>query len=234
MNPNQKVCIGIVNDGSINSTLVIDLIKIGRQPNSNFDSLIQVANLGLTTRSRNVVVLNFLTQTEADWLLMIDSDEQLPLDAYNKLCKAAHHKERVVVSGLVFANMGDADEIQPIPTIYKMTPAGLEAIHDYPLDTIIPVDATGTGCLLVHRSVLELIQKNASEHQGKNWCWFTEGSIGGTYFGEDILFSKRLGQLGVKMYAHTGAILKHYKRFWLDERLHAPIRDAVIKSKEVQ
>ena len=97
---------------------------------------------------------------------------------------------------------------------------------------IIEVDATGTGCLLIHRSVLEYMQENANPNQGRDWAWFAEGAINGTYFGEDLLFSKRLKSFGYKIHAHTGAILPHQKEFWLDQRHHKAIRDFASKQDQ--
>jgi len=231
MKSSHRVCIGMVNNGTIDALLAMDLIHVAREKNGHFDHMVQVGNVGLTTRSRNVVVKTFLDTTDADWLLMIDSDERLSLDAWHKLIDAAHDKDRPIVSGLVFAAFFDGqDALRPVPTIYRMDPEkGLEAIDAYPIDEIIEVDAVGTGCLLIHRSVLLEMQKQATAHQGQNWAWFVEGAIDGTYFGEDLLFSKRLKSMGYKIHAHTGAILPHHKQFWLDERHHTPMRDHAIQ-----
>lgn len=227
----DRVCIGMVNNGTIDSLLAMDLIHIARERNGHFDHMVQVGNIGLTTRSRNVVIKTFLETTTADWLLMIDSDERLSLDTWHKLINSAHDKDRPIVSGLVFAAFFDNDDaLRPVPTIYRMDMEnGLQPIDDYPEDQLIEVDAVGTGCILIHRNVLLDIQKNATAHQGKNWAWFVEGAIDGTYFGEDLLFSKRLKSMGYKIHAHTGAILPHHKQFWLDERHHAPMRDHAIQ-----
>jgi hypothetical protein len=221
----------MVNNGTIDAMLAIDLIHIAKERNGHFDHMVQVGNIGLTTRSRNVVVKTFLEQTDAEWLLMIDSDERLSLEAWHKLLDAAHDKDRPIVSGLVFAAFFDGeDSLRPVPTIYRMDPEkGLEAIDGYPIDELIEVDATGTGCLLIHRSVLLDMQKQATSNQGKDWAWFVEGAIDGTYFGEDLLFSKRLKSMGYKIFAHTGAILPHHKQFWLDERHHIPMRNHAIQ-----
>ena len=231
MKSGHKVCIGMVNNGTIDAMLAIDLIHIAKERNGHFDHMVQVGNIGLTTRSRNVVVKTFLEQTDAEWLLMIDSDERLSLEAWHKLLDAAHDKDRPIVSGLVFAAFFDGeDSLRPVPTIYRMDPEkGLEAIDGYPIDELIEVDATGTGCLLIHRSVLLDMQKQATSNQGKDWAWFVEGAIDGTYFGEDLLFSKRLKSMGYKIFAHTGAILPHHKQFWLDERHHIPMRNHAIQ-----
>jgi len=224
----------MVNNGTINSLLAQDLIHIAIDPSQRFHNLVQVGNIGLTTRSRNIVIKTFLETTEAAWLLMIDSDERLSLEVFKKLVDAAHDKERPIVSGLVFAAFFDnEDALRPVPTIYKMdAEKGLEAIDAYPLDEVIEVDAVGTGCLLIHRSVLLEMQKQTTPNQGKDWAWFVEGAINGTYFGEDLLFSKRLQSIGYKIHAHTGAILPHHKQFWLDERHHTPMRDHAIQQSQ--
>jgi hypothetical protein len=231
MKTSDKICIGMVTDGKINGQLAIDLIHIARHKTQKLDQMVQVANVGLTTRSRNVVVKNFLDEVKTPWLLMIDSDERLPIETFFKLVDAAHDKDRPIVSGLVFAAFFDnQDNLRAVPTIYRMTDdKGLQPIDDYPIDTLLEVDATGTGCLLIHRSVLETMREQATQNQGKDWAWFVEGAIEGTYFGEDLLFSKRLKAMGYKIHAHTGAILPHQKQFWLDERHHAPLREAAIK-----
>ena len=39
---------------------------------------------------------------EAEWLLMLDSDEQLGLDGFDQLVAAVHDVERPIVAGLYF------------------------------------------------------------------------------------------------------------------------------------
>jgi hypothetical protein len=85
---------------------------------------------------------------------------------------------------------------------------------------LFEVDAAGTGCLLVHRSVLETMQDKCDTNQGKDWAWFWDGPIDGEWIGEDLLFCRRVRALGFPIYAHTGAILPHHKSYWLDDRQH--------------
>jgi hypothetical protein len=233
MKSGDKVCIGMVTNGSIHGLLAQDLIHISKEKSRRFDHLVQVANIGLTTRSRNLVVKTYLETTESEWLLMVDSDERLSVDTWLKLIDTAHDTERPIVSGLVFAAFfDDADNLRPVPTIYRMIESGLEAIDNYDIDSVMEVDATGTGCLLIHRSVLLDIQEKATSNQGKDWAWFVEGAIDGTYFGEDLLFSKRVKSLGYPIHVHTGAVLPHHKQFWLTDRHHTPFRDWSVKQSQ--
>lgn len=231
MKNNERVVIGMVNDGSIAAELVIDLLQIRGKRMDKFDSFIQVSNIGLLTRSRNVLVKNFLDQTDAAWLLMFDADQRLSLETWDLLIKTADKNERPVVAGLVFAAFtDDNDNLRPVPTIYRMLPEyGLQCLDDYPKNQVIEIDAAGTGCLLIHRSVLLELQEKATENQGKKWSWFVDGAINGTWFGEDLLFSKRLKSLGIPIHAHTGAICSHKKNFWLNDEHHEPIREQKIK-----
>jgi len=233
MKKTDKVCIGTINDGKINAQLAIDLIHIARFRPEKFDSYIQVSNSGLITRSRNLLIKNFLEQTDADWLLMMDADERLTLDNFDKLIESAHTKERPVLGALVFAAFFDDNEmLRPVPTIYNDLPdRGLVAMDDYPKNEVIKVDAIGTGCLLIHRSVILEVQKKSNENQGSDWAWFIDGPIAGRWFGEDLLFSKRLQSLGIPIYCNTGAILAHKKDFWLDERHHEPFREIALKQE---
>jgi hypothetical protein len=234
MKTKDKVVIGMVNDGSINANLVVDLLQIRGKRSDKFDSFIQVSNIGLLTRSRNLLVKTFLDQTDAAWLLMMDSDERLELDTWDKLINGAHDKDRPVLSALVFAAFFDDDvSLRPIPTIYRDLPgSGLQAMDDYPIDQIIKVDAVGTGCLLIHRSILLELQEKSTENQGKDWSWFVDGAIAGRWFGEDLLFCKRLASLNIPIHAHTGAICAHNKTFWLDQRHHKIFRDAALELKQ--
>lgn len=234
MKSKDKVVVGMVNDGSVDANLVIDLLQIRGKRTNRFDSFIQVSNIGLLTRSRNVLVKNFLDETNAAWLLMIDSDQRLELNTWDKLVEAADEKDRPIVSALVFAAFFDNDNaLRPVPVIYRDLPnSGLQAIDDYPINKVIKIDASGTGLMLIHRSVLLTLREKATENQGKDWAWFVDGAIAGRWFGEDLLFSKRLASLGIPMHAHTGAISAHNKKFYLDNRHHKIFRDAAIEAKE--
>ena len=235
MRTKDRVAIGMVTNGSIDADLVIDLLTISRTPDTKFDSFIQVGNIGTTTRSRNLVCANFLDTTECEWLFFIDSDERLPIATWNKLLDTAHDKERPIVSGLVFAAFFDEqDNLQPTPTIYLDNEQGqLTSFHTYPTNSVIQVSACGTGALLIHRSVLQAMRDKKPVHQGKDWCFFIEGSFNGKdYFGEDLLFCRRATSLGFPIHAHTGAILKHRKTFMLDDRHHAPIRESLIAQQK--
>lgn len=188
---------------------------------------VRIKGSGLLSKMRNRVIKAFLENTDSDWLLMIDVDEQLSLEAFDLLIQAAHDKERPVVSGLVFAAFDANKHLypKPVPAIFQDVPEGFLPLFKYDPNRLFQIDACGTGCVLIHRSVLEKMREMADPNQGPDWCWFWDGPIDGKWISEDLLFSRRIRQLGFPIYVHTGAILPHQKSYWLDERHHLTWRE---------
>ncbi len=222
MKTGHIVSIGSCDNGTVNGGFAYNLIQIASSRSGKLGPFVRVKGSGLLSRQRNNLVRKFLDDTKSDWLLMIDSDELLPVANFDKLCATAHDKERPVVAALVFSSFGDSRDMypQPVPAIFQDTSDGFLPLNLYPKDTVFQVDAAGTGCLLIHRSVLETMRANADSNQGDKWCWFWDGPINGVWVGEDLLFSRRIRSLGFPIFCDTSVILPHQKTFWMDERHH--------------
>jgi hypothetical protein len=221
MRSRETVCIAIPHDGSIDAQMTLDLVTLMRERKTRIDSLQLVQGVGLLARTRNIIVKNFLDDSKADWLLMVDSDQSLPVKAFDLLIETANKDDRPVLAGLVFAAFYENEILRPVPAIYSMSAEGsMIPIDDYPKDQLFQIDGAGTGCILVHRDVLEAIRAKANPNQGTDWCWFFDGALDGRWFSEDLLFCRKINALGFPIFVHTGAILGHHKQFWLDERQH--------------
>jgi len=120
-----------------------------------------------------------------------------------------------------------------VPLIFNTVPGRADRfrpILEYPRDSVIEVESAGTGCLLVHRSVFEAIGEQADpQHevayfadgtQAPRWCWFRDMPVNGEWFSEDHFFCARAREVGFQLHAHTGVVLPHRKRFWMDDRHH--------------
>jgi GT2 family glycosyltransferase len=168
------------------------------------------------------VVKQFLDTTTSDWLLMLDSDEQLGVAAFDALIDTAHDKDRPIVAGLVFAGFGVPGKPypKPVPAIFQDSDKGFLPLYKYDKNAVFEIDAAGTGCLLVHRSVLEKMREVADPNQGKDWCWFWDGPVNGEWIGEDLLFCRRAKALGFTIHVNTAAVLPHQKSFWMEEIHH--------------
>ena len=223
----HKVSIGSCDPGTVNGAFAYRLIQLAQARSARLGPFVRVKGSGLLSKQRNRVVKQFLDGTKSDWLLLIDSDEQLTLEAFDKLLETAHDKERPVVAGLVFAGFGieGAPYPKPVPAIFQDAPEGFLPLYKYDKNSVFEIDAAGTGCLLIHRSVLEKMRETADKNQGTDWCWFWDGPVDGNWIGEDLLFCRRIRALGFPIYVNTGAILPHQKSYWLEERHHQLWKD---------
>lgn len=225
MKSGHKVTIGWCDPGQVEGEFAVRLMMLAMARRDRLGPMLRVEGSALISRQRNELARAFLDDTDSDWLLILDADEVLDTPTFDKLIAAAHHLERPVVAGLYFAALDRGGLIpMPSPTLFYDYGDGFAAINDYPADSVIEVDAAGTGCLLVHRSVFEAIRAKASEHEGPNWCWFNDGPINGHWVGEDMIFCRRIKEAGFPIHAHTGATLPHRKRFWLTEQHHTVLR----------
>lgn len=219
----HKVSIGFCDPGMVVGDFASRLFQLSQSRGDRLGTLVRVKGSGLLSKYRNLMVASFLDGTDSDWLLMLDTDEQLTPQAFDLLINTAHEKERPIVAGLYFAAMdGGPDAIfpKPMPTIFMDTGTSFRPLDNYDEDAVFEIHAAGTGCLLIHRSVFEKMRELADPHQGDKWCWFWDGPIDGTWLGEDLLFCRRARALGFPIYVNTAAILPHQKTFWLDERHH--------------
>lgn len=222
MKSGHKVSIGACDPGTVNAAWAYNMIQLVQVRDDKLGPFVRIKGSGLLSKLRNRVVAGFLDNTKSDWLLMIDTDEQLSVQTFDKLIQAAHDKERPVVSGLVFAAFDAHKNLypKPVPAIFAESEAGFLPLYKYDKDSVFEIEACGTGCLLIHRSVLEKMREVADPNQGDNWCWFWDGPINGEWISEDLLFSRRIRQLGFPIHVHTGAVLPHQKSYWLSEEHH--------------
>jgi GT2 family glycosyltransferase len=221
MKSGHKVSIGVCDPGTVNGDFAFKLVQLAQVRSARLGPFVRIKGNGLLSKLRNRVVKTFLDNTDSDWLLLIDSDEQLSPAVFDQLIDTAHHIERPVVAGHVFAAFKDEGLYpKPVPAIFQDTPGGFLPLFKYDRNAVFQIDACGTGCVLIHRSVLEKMRETADPHQGTDWCWFWDGPINGEWISEDLLFSRRVRQLGFPIHVNTAAILPHQKSYWLDEKHH--------------
>lgn len=113
-----------------------------------------------TDHARNTIADDFLNKTTAEWLFWIDADTLVPAGALQRLLSLG----KTLASGLYYGKN------PPHPPIaYYMLPNGtyipIDKNERWEKGEIMPVDATGFGCMLTHRSVFEDIRKNFDMYQ---------------------------------------------------------------------
>lgn len=162
------------------------------------------------SHNRNQLVKTFL-EGGWEWIWFIDDDMTFEPDILDRLLEVADEKERPIVGALCFSYHQGRDR-EVAPTIYQIgVKDGEQKIVSgvgYPRDTLFPVAATGTGCLLAHRRVfVELAKRWQTPWPWFNWTewghsFSSWGTIPGTdveyagpgdHIGEDITFCLRAG-----------------------------------------
>ncbi len=159
---------------------------------------------------------DFLTNTDGinpseylDSILIFASDDSL---AFKKIWDAADKVSRPVVSGVYFVSKAmETTLMTPMPTIFMDTEDEfqVEYIHPLPVDSLIKVDSAGMGLVLMHKSIVPKLREGFPSQN-----LFQETDQGdGKFIGEDISFFRKLKKVGIEVYAHTGALAQHMKRF---------------------
>ncbi len=179
----------------------------------NYVAIEATANLA---KARNRLVDEFLTTfTECDWLLFLDTDMVFEPDLLHRMVGSALKFDLKILGALCVIVTADG----PIPTLFIDHPDTVtQVMLDWEPNKIAQVAATGTGCLLVHRSVLEDMQVKAG---GSRNGWFGFDIVtadNGTEWalGEDISFCLRARAAGHLTYVDNTIHVGHHKgpRVW--------------------
>lgn len=167
-------------------------------------------------RQRQVVFDEWANSIKTDWLLWVDSDIVLTKDVLKTVWDAADKLVHPVVTGTYFiTSQNEMPLMQPLPALFFETGEhnSLEAVHPLPENQLIQVDCAGFGLVLMHKSI---IPKMLEVDPG--YSLFAEQEYPGAKFvSEDVVFFRKLKKAGIPLFAHTGAIVQHMKRFSFDQ-----------------
>lgn len=206
-------CDGGMVDGRFMDGLILTFMnssKIGM----NIVNKIRV-NGNQIGRQRQVLFDNWADVTKTDWLLWVDSDIVLTPDSLKLVWESANKLSRPVVSGTYFVSKeNERSLMQPFPALFKegKNKHELQIIHPLPQNELVKVDSAGFGFLLMHKSIIPKLRAVKPEYS----LFAEEEGLADKYVSEDIVFFRNLKAAGVDLYAHTGAVVQHMKRFSFD------------------
>jgi hypothetical protein len=143
--------------------------------------------------ARNHLVDIFLSEPQAQYLLMLDSDMVFPPDILDRLRAVA--APNIIAGALCFGWFSD-DRVAK-PTMYD---ENMHTITRWEPGRLVPVHATGAACLLIHRRVFET---------APGPYWFRQDEFG--RWGEDQGFCRYVGEHGVKIVVDTSTPVLHDK-----------------------
>lgn len=192
----ENVLIAIPNLGRIHVDLARQLYKWGRQYGEHIDVYsTQTRPLWV---ARNECVETFM-ESNRDWLVFIDSDVIPPDNAIELLTS---DKSKPIVGALVHELKLDTDNVvKRVPMVLKLVkyldnddfPAEYRVIdYTHIHERYLQVDATGTQCVAIHRSVFDAIKRP----------WFTGVA-------EDFNFYRKARESNIDIFIDTCVFARH-------------------------
>lgn len=230
-----KVAFGYLHPGELSACFVdsmIDMLFYDAQTNGRFlhshGKMGKRAGSGGIVDGRNQLARVMLDESDADWLLMIDSDMGFGHDTCERLIESAHAKDRPIMGGLCFAYAQDGRASfggarwRPSPTLYDWfedgNDVGFHHRWDYfEGDRVQSVSGTGAACILIHRFALETIRETYGEDQ-----WFEPVlHPRGRKFSEDLSFCIRAAGCDLPLHVDISVKTTHHKgAIYYDEELY--------------
>jgi hypothetical protein len=219
---NDTVALGWCDNGTTDGKFTEGLTTaiIAGAPNGmviNTSMRVQGNQIG---RQRQVLFDHWADKIKTDWLLWVDSDIVLNLDAMKLLWQTADKINRPVVSGVYFISKeNEGTLMRPFPVLFdNVNEFQIKYHHPLPENQVLKVDCAGFGFVLMHKSI---VPKMREANPNQSMFMETGDGIDDHFIGEDIIFFRKMQKAGIPLHAHTGALVKHIKRFSLDYDYYA-------------
>lgn len=224
--PKGYITLGIPSGDPDPHTLrtLMELVKFdgdtGRRHLHPQHPYIFVIGATMVTNARNAIVRKFLEQPEgeqADWLLFMDDDQLYPTTTLELLIESADPVQRRIVALPVWRFAADNEgPIRVTHNVMDVLESGsfVEWTEPLPENAVMQVPAVGTGCMMIHRSVLlEMQERSVENGQGSNWCWFKHQTYQPADIceGEDLYFCRLAWNCGIPVWLNTAVTLEHTK-----------------------
>jgi hypothetical protein len=218
INNNETVLLGWCDNGTTDGKFTEGLVGVfvsGPSNNINLASAIRVEGNQIG-RQRQALFDHWADNIKTDWLLWVDSDIKIDIHILKKLWEVADSKERPIISGTYFISKEtDGSLMIPLPVLFNDVEGDefqVSYCHPLPENVLLRCDSAGMGLVLMHKSIVPKLRKQYP----KQSLFAEQEGVGSEYISEDVSFFRKVKKVGIPLYAHTGAIATHIKRFHLD------------------
>ncbi len=148
--------------------------------------------------NRNFVFKKVLETPDIEYILMLDADISPP----KNILEMIKHNEKIISGMIMIMKKGIPQPCAMKLVENTLTPVILSDFQKR-ADSLIEVDGIGTGCLMVHRSVIEQIQPP--------WFKFEYDSYGIMSVGEDYHFSLKARANNFRIFVDSSMPCGHLK-----------------------
>ena len=215
---NETVLLGWCDSGTTDGKFTEGLVGVFVSGPSNkikLTSAIRVEGNQIG-RQRQILFDHWADNVKTDWLLWVDSDIKIDVQILKKLWEVADSKERPIISGTYFVSKEtDGSLMIPLPVLFNDVEGDefkVSYCHPLPANVLLKCDSAGMGLVLMHKSIVSKLRKEYP----KQSLFAEQEGVGAEYISEDVSFFRKVKKVGIPLYAHTGAIATHIKRFNLD------------------
>lgn len=111
----------------------------------------------LVAEAQNLSAKRFLEEN-CEWLMFIEQDNVLPSDCFLRFNEYMRKKTVPIISGLYYTKSYPAE-----PMVYRGR--GNSFFEDWKIGDKVWVDAVPTGCVIIHRSIIEYLWNNSPEYK---------------------------------------------------------------------
>lgn len=151
-----KIFIGTPTLGNIRIEWA--MARFGQVIPCNFGMKTGFVPLGFSVAdAQNLIVRKFMEEN-CDWLFIIEDDNVIPHDCFMRINEYMRKQEVPIVSGLYFTKSSPAE-----PMVYRGR--GNSFYDQWKVGDKVWVDAIPTGCILIHKSIIEYLWNNSPEYK---------------------------------------------------------------------
>ena len=211
---NESIIMCWCDNGTTDGKFTEGMVYSALRSELPFQSAMRVQGNQIGRQRQNALEF-WYDKTDFDWVLWVDSDIVLTEEALQKVWAVAEKNTRPVVTGTYFISKENEGSLMaPYPAVFNWVEGDeykIAYLHPLPKDAVVKVGSAGFGFVLMHRNA---ITKMREVHGAVPY--FNETGVGEQFVSEDINFFRLMYTAGVPLYTHTGALVKHMKRFALD------------------
>jgi hypothetical protein len=222
MEKKKSIAIGWIDPGTVQTGFAAHLAQILLHRNEYITSVFAASGPYLSL-NRNNMIATFL-QSDAEWLLSVDSDICLTIDNFDALIAAAEENTTPIVGGKYYLSLDNIVVAAQKKVSDDHTAQGFwvsrEEIEGANGKLIENLHSVGIGLCIIHRDVFRAIQ---SLNINNPLPWFKDGlrvEWGNSWSSDDLAFFEQVRALNINISLHTGVTSQHLKMSMLNDDVY--------------